>query len=921
MKKMKWIVFFLSVFASSWGVAGEKLSGFPRITEGQLANGFSYTLVPMAGYQHRVDIRLSVDAGSLDQLANEPAVAHMVEHMVFRGSRQYPQGVASLLQSQGWQRARQYNAMTNYERTLFMMSPPDGSAGIPLAMTALSQMTGSASITDADLNSERQIILEEWRGQLGVASRMNQQRVAALREGSRYPSRPPIGDEKSIRETGAEALRQFYQRWYRPGNMRLLIIGDFDVQQARKSITDAFQGMAAAPVSARNYYEPVLANQLRVVRLQDRQSGNSQVSLVTRFPSGPDTTLTQRLVSQVALQVLTRQLQTSGQDDQAPGSRIIVRKSAIGRESQALGLFVDVTPGQHQQGLIRLLRERERFLRYGADPADIAEERQAIREAATAMAARPAQRDFSGWVRELSVRWEQKQPFTDSQQRGKAILSLTDSITDAQVNQQITDWLMANDQLVQFGIPGSRTARLPDPPEVRRQMAQVAALPLSPYRRPPATVLPQLPAFTGAGSLNGLKIYPEQQTRQWTLSNGDTLVWLKTPLAKDRVYLSATSPSGFMMQGLDRWQSQLAGQMIKQSGPAGWGTADFGRWKKEHSVSLLITQQPDELQIDSVGTARDPENLLAINHQIQVNAGIDPQVRSESMMQLLRQQATRDQSDQQDRDLQIYRLRYKLPDTGAAADTDRLSRTENSEFLRQWQLTVRAPMTWYLVADDVPNLVPLAARYLATIPRGKLRRLTRELPASGYDDWVSETNAEPRATVNAWSFSSRRWSPEDAVRLNVAQNLATQALKVSLRDDALGVYRLRFSSTLNDRHQRIESALSFTTAPQRAGELWQRALQVFRQLPSQITPQQVEEQRRQFEKAEESRSGDIYSLQKRLILSYRHYHDPRYLTEVAGLAAAIQTDKVREMAELLVNPLNMKVFIGLPKPVTEDKGP
>ena len=79
-------------------------SPLPQITQGSLANGLKYTLVPLTGQQQRIDIRLLVGAGSLNENDDQLGVAHMLEHMVFHRSTGFPNGVAQTLHQQGWAR-------------------------------------------------------------------------------------------------------------------------------------------------------------------------------------------------------------------------------------------------------------------------------------------------------------------------------------------------------------------------------------------------------------------------------------------------------------------------------------------------------------------------------------------------------------------------------------------------------------------------------------------------------------------------------------------------------------------------------------------------------------------------------------------------------------------------------------------------
>ena len=892
--------------------AAALLSPLPEIITGTLENGLRYTLVPLEGQKQRVDIRLSVDVGSIDEEDGESGVAHILEHMVFRASEAHPEGVATQMHQQGWVRAKHYNAMTNYERTLYMMSPPGGAQQLDVALQNLRQMVGHASLKQSDLDDERRIILEEWRGKLGVAERMNQQRVKAIRHDSRYPMRQTIGSEQSIRTTSAETLQQFYQRWYHPGNMRLLIIGDFKPEVVVADIQNAFNSLPAGTIPERDYYEPNLEKRLNVARLQDSQSGASQVSFVVRFNPGK-TTYRERLINQIAISAYTRQIRRQESTLPPQVGSLVVRKSNIGKTTEALGLFADVMPDGHAVALDVLLREWERMRRYGLNDVDITEIKQSLRDTAQRMTDKPEQREFADWVQKITTDWALDKPYVGSQQRGREALALLETIDNQEVNTLVQNWLASEDTLVQFSLPGMTAFTLPTTEAIRQKQRQLQTVELEAPIRNIEQQIPQLATVEKSGSRQEVKHFPEQKVEEWALSNGDKLVWLRTPLAKDKVWFSGSSVAGFRAKELNPWQAQMASQLVAQSGPQGWSGEQLEAWKKQKSISLSIKQQPEELQFSGQSSQKGLSDLLALNHALQVTPGIDDKVMKDSLMRLLRQQTTLTQIEREDSSQKIRQLRYAQPGW-AVPEEQQLKQLDSATLLKQWHTTTSAPVTWYLLADmTAEQLLPLAERYLATIPRQSMSATAAELPRSGRFDASAAINIEPRANVKGWSFTPQPWSAQHAVQVSIARNLAQQALKNSLRDDALGIYRLQMNSELSDTHQRIETELSFTSDPERAQELWQRAEQVFAELPAQITQQQVDEQKAQFIRQERARVQDISTLERRLQLSYRHFDNPGYLSEVATLADSITLPEVRDAASQLYNPDNRVLHIALPK--------
>ncbi|MFU0944952.1 insulinase family protein [Kluyvera ascorbata] len=890
--------------------AAEPASPLPTIVEGQLVNGLHYTLIPIATEKGRVDIRLTVDAGSLNETDSQSGVAHMVEHMAYRASRDWPQGVSAALSQHGWQRGLHYNAVTNYERTQYMFSPPAGVKELPLALHALSQMTSQSLLTQHDLDDKRNVILAEWRGKLGVAERMNQQRVAAVREGSLYPERPVIGTEASIRHTPASQLQAFYQRWYHPNAIRLMITGDIDIEQVKKQIEQQFAATPAVPLPVLEGAEPVLKPQQRLVRLQDSESGGSQVSLVTRFHENNGFGIEnyrERLINQTVTTLLSRQLKRQSKELADRVDNMVARKSDISRHATAFALFADVTPGHHLDGAKTLFEERERLLRYGFDRQEFEQQRQKMLAQAKLMSQKTETRTFSDWVKILSTSWLNKSPYFDSQSRGKAAQSALETLTLDDVNGRLRQWLTAPDTLIQFTFPGKTTYPLPEAKTIAAIEKQVQSRTPTPPPVESASTPSVLPDTPLSGAIVTEKSYPQEQVEEWTLSNGDRVIWLKTPLAKDNLVLTALSQAGFMSTGLKPWQAQIAAQLVA---PQGWDSEATQQWISSHGISLSIDSQARWLKISGQAKKTNIDTLFQYYQAIQLTPGIDAMALKTNLIALSRRQAMEEGSSSARREKEITRLRFGDPAfvRPTAAELDALA----PDALRdQWLTATRAPVTWYMLADmPAPTLKATVTRYLAGIPRDRALSAADYLQQAGQRETVSAINVEPKADVSIWRFTSAPWSPALAVQVSIARNLMNQHLKTVLRDDARGIYNMRFNSELNDQSSRVETEIRFTTSPERARELARLATSAMKTLT--ITDDAVQAQRVQFRRSEEGREQDLLTLQRRLILSYAHFNSPAYLSGLNTLAEAITPDAVRKAAQLLSDTPNEAVYIALP---------
>nr|UKE82992.1 hypothetical protein KXZ65_17130 [Pectobacterium sp. PL152] len=457
-------------------------------------------------------------------------------------------------------------------------------------------------------------------------------------------------------------------------------------------------------------------------------------------------------------------------------------------------------PGGHDAAMSAVLKEIERLKRYPLNEQDIKEITADIREVAQRMSTFSEKREFEDWVQQLTIVWQQDRPYVGSQQRGKEALEILGTITPEEVNRHLQRWLASPDTLAQFSVPGATPFTLPKPDAIRKLQAQWAAAPLAPLQVEKEKIIPELPVVTQSGKRTAVKTFAAQKVEQWQLSNGDRVVWLRAPEAGKKVWLTAVSQAGFMATSMNPWQAQLASQLVEQSGPATWSGEALANWKKEKSLSIMVSHDADQLTLSGQAPIKELANLFGLYREMNVAPGIDPDVMKESMMGLARQKANDDQSVSGKRASDIAKLRFGGP-AWQQPEIEELKHVSAPALLSQWHKAASAPVTYYLIADmPAAQLLPAVERYLATIPRQPVSEVKSYLALPGKREATSAISIEPRADIRTWSFTPHAWTPQAAVQVSVARNIANKYLKTSLRDDALGIYRMRVDSELEDKN-------------------------------------------------------------------------------------------------------------------------
>jgi len=912
-------------FTMSAATAAEAFRWDERVQRGQLDNGFTYYIVDGKTMGNTVSLQLVVRAGSLDERDDQSGVAHMVEHMVFKASAAHPGGVGKYMESQGWRIGKHYNAQTNFERTLYQLMADKKPDTIAAGVGALAQIAGGAQIPADALERERQVILEEWRGKLGVRERMDRQRRAMLREGSLYPQRPTIGTEASIRTQPAESLRKFYQDWYRPGNMALVVVGDVDAKTLRTQIAAAFSGLKPATLPARNAADPVLRDQLQILRLQDSESGTSQVGFVNRFAVDKrqdDEGLRARLVDRVAERSLRALVRQAAESLPAGVSSLTSSKGELGEATASLGFASSVAVGSHQAGLRQILVMRERVRRDGLREDDIRSEIAEIRRLNAKGPQQQAARDFQGWQQMLVGAVQAERVLQDPQQKQVQIARIADAITPAEVNARVRQWIDAPDRAVFMLAPGLSPLTLPTAAEVLAVQKTLAAEPLPALVKVnkeaqaalPAVVLPEIESSGAVVRQDDLG----EGVQRWSLGNGDVVVWRHTP--NDTVMrFAAQSGAGYRLPGAPGWQWQLAAQLGNAADLEGQERGEMARWSTANKVRLSQQQTETQLTYTAQVPAAQLDDLLLLYAAGQAQSEISQAALSDASEQLARVSARRPDSAGDRASREMSRLRYgerlpadAMPDVAAGQELD--SQAGLQLVRRQWQQLGALPVTYFVSGPaDTATVKALVERHLAGISRQAVSASAMALQqVGGYRESRLAIGIEPQGSVRAHGSQPLAWSPERAMRTAIVSRLVYRQLRTELREKEAGIYRLNYKLSLEPQG-RLTSELSFTAAPERLDALWASARAVLEKLPTRIDTAMLEEEIRQMRSDESKRKTDATAQFNRLQLSYARYGDARYLKDSQQLAVGLTPESVRALAQEFKLAGDLVVVKVLPK--------
>lgn len=223
-----------------WPHLNSDLRPDPAIVFGRLENGLRYVLLKNREPKDRVSMHLNIQAGSLHEAEEERGLAHFLEHMVFDGSTHFPPGeLVKYFQTIGMQFGPDANAHTGFNETVYDILLPDGGQKhLSEALVVMRDFAEGALLLEKEVQKERGVVLAEKRTRDSASYRTFEATLNFEWPDTRVVKRLPIGLTSVIATADRKRVKAFYDAWYRPQKMVLVLAGDFDPALAARLIKE-----------------------------------------------------------------------------------------------------------------------------------------------------------------------------------------------------------------------------------------------------------------------------------------------------------------------------------------------------------------------------------------------------------------------------------------------------------------------------------------------------------------------------------------------------------------------------------------------------------------------------------------------------------------------------------------------------------
>ena len=809
MKLKKLMMAALTLMCSAAVMAQQPIPTDPEVRIGKLDNGLTYYIRHNAWPEQRAEFYIAQRVGAIQENDDQRGLAHFLEHMCFNGTEHFKgNDIVKWCETIGVKFGRDLNAYTSIDRTVYNISnvPTTREGIIDSCLLILHDWADGLLLEPKEIQKERGVIHEEWRMRTSAQMRMLERDLPKLYPGSKYGHRMPIGLMEIIDNFKPQVLRDYYEKWYRPDNQAVIVVGDFDVDKVEQKIKELFSPIKMpenpAPVVAEAV--PDNAEAIYVID-KDKEMPYSIVSLMMKSEPIPEEIkgdvqyLFVEFMKDAAMGMLNDRL---GELTKKPDCPFLQGTASYGqylfsKTKDAFDLSALPKEGQTEATLKALVVEGRRAAEFGFTATEYQRYKQTFLSELEKDYSNKDKRYNNEFCKAYTEHFLEQDPIPAIDMYYQIMKQVVPMIPLEGINAMMKELMPANDSnLVVLNMNQEKEGAVyPTEEGLKKAIAEGRAQQIVAYvdnvKNEP--LIAQKPK---AGKIVKETAGKKFDYKELTLSNGATVILEKTDLKKDEVKLASEGFGGSSIYGEQDFANiKMFDDVIEASGLGNFSHTELEKAMAGKIAEAKFVLGTDRANITGSSTPNDVETLLQLVYLYFTNINKDQESFDNTMKTtelMLNNKSLEPQavfSDSVTVTLSAHDKRQ------APLNKDDLKQVNYDRILQiaKEQTSNAAAFTFTIIGNfDEATIRPLIEQYLGALPSQKNivkgKDVKKHFEGEVKNNFTRKMETPKAIAVMVWTNEKMDYTLDNIVRADMIGQMLTMIYTEKIREEASAAY-------------------------------------------------------------------------------------------------------------------------------------
>lgn len=789
-----------------------------QVRIGKLDNGLTYYIRHNEKPKGQADFYIAQKVGSILENDEQRGLAHFLEHMCFNGTKNFPgNSLIDWLESVGVKFGQNLNAYTSVDQTVYNIS------NVPVAresvqdsvLLILHDWADDLTLDGNEIDKERGVIHQEWRRSMVGQMRILENLLPVIYPDSRYGYRLPIGTMDVVDNFPHQVLRDYYEKWYRPDQQGIIVVGDIDVDRIEAKIKELFSPIKMPENPSVREYFPVADNDETIFAIgSDKEQTNAMVLMMFKTDITPfeDRNSIEYMMSNYVTGIISNMLNARLSEIQSKPDAPFAHASVdydnffIAKTKDAILAEIvakddDITPAMEA-----VYREILRAARGGFTVGEYERAKSEYLSRIERAYNNRDDRESDSYVQEYVNNFLTNEPIPPIEWKYNTMSAVVPMIPLEAINMVLPQLITDKNNVVLAMLPEKEGVEIPTAEQLKSIMNKVAAEDIEAYKDE-VKAEPLIANLPKPG-----KIESEVKNTQWdaiemTLSNGVKVIVKPTKFKADEILFNATANRGSSELGDENATDlKFFDTAMSQAGLGTYTSTDLQKYLQGKQAGVYFSLSEYNRDISGFSTPKDLATLMELIYM----TFTDPTITEDEFAAVQNRTAgmikNQESNPQYIFSRDLMKALFSNPRMQAMTPEDVMAANrENILSIAKSMVANAADYTFIFVGNiDLETLRPLLEQYIATLPAdaNHVNRTIVKNPSlamksgKGVDTFTTKMET-PQTWVFIASTAEMPFSGKNrAIASIVGQVLSNRLLK-TVREDMGAVYSIGAQASMN----------------------------------------------------------------------------------------------------------------------------